>query len=335
MAKGSSYLGSRLAITGGAMTWLSEEGLTAALSNAGAFGVLACGAMSPPELEEKMERLQETCKAPFGVNLIVMHPRLEELADVCIRFGRNPSNFRHVVLAGGVPPRSLLARLREAGLEVLAFAPSLSLAKRLVKNGVTALIIEGNEAGGHIGACSTFVLAQEILPHAAELGVPVFAGGGIGGGEGMLALLEMGASGAQIGTLFAAAAESPAHENFKKALIAANSRDAAVSVRLDERLPVIPVRALGNKASAAFLDHQKKVLAELESGNIELKQAQLAVEHFWAGSLKKAVIAGDTEDGSMMAGQSVGAIKGSITVAEILDELMAEAEAAIEKRGRL
>ena len=334
MAEGSAYLGSRLAVTGGAMTWLSEVKLTAALSEAGAFGVLACGAMSPDSLEERIGELQATCESPFGVNLIVLHPQLGQLVRLCIKCHEaDPRNFKHVVLAGGKPPRSLVGELREAGMEVLAFAPSLALAKRLVASGATALIIEGSEAGGHIGACSTFVLAQEILPHATELGVPIFAGGGIATGEGMLALLEMGASGVQIGTLFAVAEESPAHPNFKQALINANARDAKVSVQLDGRLPVIPVRAVANEASAKFLAHQQKVLIQLESGEKSLREAQLEVEHFWAGSLKKAVEEGDVQSGSLMAGQSVGAVSAPAKVSAIVETLIARADAALKRRG--
>lgn len=335
MAKGAAYLGSRLAITGGAMTWLSGVGLTAALSEAGAFGVLACGAMKPEELEAKLTELRGRCPKPFGVNLIVLHPQLAELVRICIAGHKaSPKNFRHVVFAGGKPPRSLMQELRAADIEVAAFAPSLPLAKRFVASGATALIIEGSEAGGHIGHCSTFVLAQEILPHADELAVPIFAGGGVAGGEGMLALLEMGASGVQIGTLFAVAAESPAHADFKRALINANARDAKVSVQLDKRLPVIPVRAVANEASAKFLTHQKKVLAELDGGK-DIGEARLDVEHFWAGSLKKAVLEGDVKNGSLMAGQSVGAVTASLKVAEIINNLLGEAESALaRRRGR-
>jgi enoyl-[acyl-carrier protein] reductase II len=208
----------------------------------------------------------------------------------------------------------------------------LVLAKRLIKLGVDALIIEGSEAGGHIGPVSLTVLAQEILPHVTE--VPVFVAGGIGRGEAILAYLEMGAAGAQLGTRFAAAAESIAHPNFKKAFIRAAARDAVPSVQLDERFPVIPVRGLVNEGTRRFLVHQAETLARFQAGELDKTQAQLAIEHFWAGSLRRAVIEGDVETGSVMAGQSVGMVNAIQPVAEILEELKAQAIGALRARGR-
>src|SRR5690606_3463625 len=168
------------------------------------------------------------------------------------------------------------------------------------------LIIEGAEAGGHIGPVATSVLAQEILPLIRE--VPVFVAGGIGRGEAILTYLEMGAAGCQLGSRFVCATESIAHPNFKRAFLRASARDAVPSVQLDPRLPVIPVRALVNKATEEFAAHQRRLIAELDAGRIALRDAQLAVEHFWAGALRRAVVEGDVERGSLMAGQSVGMV---------------------------
>ena len=151
----------------------------------------------------------------------------------------------HIVLAGGIPPGGAVRAVKDGGAKLIAFAPALVLAKRLVRSGADALVIEGSEAGGHIGPVSLMVLAQEILPHIRD--VPVFVAGGLGRGEAILALLEMGASGAQLGTRFAAAGESIAHPNFKRAFIRAAARDAVPSIQLDERFPVIPVRGLVNE----------------------------------------------------------------------------------------
>jgi enoyl-[acyl-carrier protein] reductase II len=324
---GRAFLGCDYAILGGAMTWVSERNLVAALSNAGAFGVLACGAMPPAILREEIKATQALTKKPFGVNLIVMHPELNALAEVCIE-----EKVGHVVLAGGLPPSPLIARLKQGGVKVVAFAPAPVLAKKLIRSGVDALVIEGSEAGGHIGPVSTFVLAQEILPHVRD--VPVFAAGGIGSGAGMLAMLEMGAAGVQLGTRFVCATESIAHPFFKKAFLNAAAREAQASQQLDPRFPVIPVRALANDGTRAFTEKQREVIGKFETGALDQKAAQLEIEHFWAGALKRAVIQGDIEKGSLMAGQSVGMVTKEQTVAEILADLISEAEADLSRRPR-
>ena len=197
--------------------------------------------------------------------------------------------------------------------------------------GVDAIVIEGNEAGGHIGPVSTGVLAQEILPHLA--GVPVFVAGGIGRGEAMLAYLEMGASGVQLGTRFVCAHESIAHPRFKRAFISAAARDAVASVQLDPRFPVIPVRALNNPATERFAAVQRRVIDRFTRGELSHKAAQLEIEHFWAGALRRAVIDGDIEAGSLMAGQSVGFVTREQSTAEILEEFVGQALAALAARS--
>jgi enoyl-[acyl-carrier protein] reductase II len=188
------------------------------------------------------------------------------------------------------------------------------------------------EAGGHIGPVSTSVLAQEILPEVAEQ-VPVFVAGGIGRGEAIAAYLDMGAAGVQLGTRFVCATESIAHANFKKAFMRASARDAIASVQIDPRLPVIPVRALKNASSELFTAKQREVAQLLDDGKVEMMEAQLQIEHYWAGALRRAVIDGDVENGSLMAGQSVGMVTKEEPVAEIIAVLMAEAAHALEKRA--
>jgi len=217
-------------------------------------------------------------------------------------------------------------------MKVICFAPAVALAKKLVRMDVDALVIEGSEAGGHIGPVSLNVLAQEILPVIRE--VPVFVAGGIGRGEAMLAYLEMGAAGVQMGTRFACAAESIAHENFKKAFFRAAARDAVPTVQLDENFPVIPVRALKNEGSQRFIRHQAETLARFQSGELTKEAAQLDIEHFWAGALRRAVIEGDVQNGSLMAGQSVGMVTREQPVAEIIAEIIAQADAALAARAR-
>ena len=325
--RGCEFLGCEVAILGGAMTWVSERNLVSAISNAGGFGVIACGAMSPELLDGEIAGTKALTQKPFGVNLITMHPQLSELIDVCTRHG-----IGHVVLAGGLPPGGAIDRIKSSGARLIAFAPALALAKKLIRSGADALVIEGMEAGGHIGPVSTSVLAQEILPHVAS-DIPVFVAGGIGRGEAIAAYLEMGAVGVQLGTRFVCATESIAHANFKRAFIRASARDAIPSVQIDPRLPVIPVRALKNREMEAFAAKQREVAGHLDSGSIEMNEAQLQIEHYWAGALRRAVIDGDVEGGSVMAGQSVGMVKREEPVAEIIAELVDEAAAALGSRG--
>lgn len=317
-ARGRAFLGTEFAILGGAMSWVSERNLVSAISNAGGFGVIATGSMSPDALREEIVGTYERTDRPFGVNVIVMHPELDALIDVCIE-----QKTSHVVLAGGMPQRALVSRLGDAGIKVIAFAPTLPVARKLARQGVDAFIIEGMEAGGHIGPVSTGVLSQEVLPHLQD--VPVFVGGGIGRGDAIACYLAMGAAGCQIGTRFVCATESIAHANFKKAFIRASARDAQLSVQVDPEFPVIPVRALSNKATDRFLEAQREAIRRYREGEIDQKAAQLQIEHFWAGALRRAVIDGDVENGSLMAGQSVGMVTREQPVAEIIQELIEQA----------
>ncbi len=323
--RGTEFLGTDLAIMGGAMTWVSERNLVAAISNGGGFGVIASGSMPPDVLDAEIAATADLTAKPFGVNLILMHPELDRLADICI--GRQVG---HVVLAGGLPSAAILKKLKDGGCRTLCFAPSVGVARKLVRMGADALIIEGMEAGGHIGPVSTSVLAQEILPAIAQ--VPVFVAGGIGRGEAILAYLEMGAAGCQLGTRFVCAAESIAHPRFKQAFIRADARDAVPSVQLDPRFPVIPVRALVNQASDLFVETQRRVIAAFNAGALSQREAQLEIEHFWAGALRRAVLEGDVEHGSLMAGQSVGMVLAEQTTRAILVELMDQATAALAAR---
>jgi enoyl-[acyl-carrier protein] reductase II len=214
----------------------------------------------------------------------------------------------------------------------ICFAPTLALAKKLIRSGVDALVIEGMEAGGHIGPVSTSVLAQEMLP---EIGgaVPVFVAGGIGRGEAIAGYLDMGAAGVQLGTRFVCATESIAHPRFKQAFIRASARDAVASVQIDPRLPVIPVRALKNAGNELFTAKQREVAQRLDEEAVAMAEAQLEIEHYWAGALRRAVIEGDVEHGSVMAGQSVGMVTREEPAAAIIAELMAQAAQALERRA--
>lgn len=325
MQRGTDFLGCEKAIMCGAMSWVSERNLVSAISNAGGFGVIACGAMTPELLDAEIAATKAMTDKPFGVNLITMHPQIFDLITICAKH-----EVSHVVLAGGLPPKGSIDTIKGNGAKLICFAPALTLAKKFARSGVDALVIEGSEAGGHIGPVATSVLAQEILP---ELGdeLPIFVAGGISRGGLIASYLEMGASGVQLGTRFVCAHESIAHPNFKKAFLRANARDAVASVQIDPRLPVIPVRALKNKGTEEFTRKQVEVAAMLDAGTIDMETAQLEIEKFWAGALRRAVIDGDVENGSVMAGQAVGMVHAERSVVDIIAKLIDEANEALAR----
>ncbi len=325
-ARGKAFLGVETPILCGAMTWVSDRYLVSAISNAGAFGIIACGSMTPELLATEIAATQALTQKPFGVNLITLHPKLLELIDVCLAH-----HVSHIFLAGGLPPGDALDKIKASPARLICFAPALALAKKLVRSGVDALIIEGSEAGGHIGPVSLGVLAQEILPVVRE--VPIFVAGGLGRGDMIANYLLLGASGAQLGTRFVCAHEARVHPNFKAAFIRGAARDAVASVQLDPRFPVIPVRALKNAGTEEFTATQARIIAEVNAGTLELAAGQLAIEHYWAGALRRAAIDGDVENGSVMAGQSVGLVKAEQPAADIIAELVAQASAVLETNG--
>lgn len=325
MQRGCDYLGCDVAIMGGAMTWVSERNLVSAISNAGGFGVIASGSMPAELLAKEIDATYALTSKPFGVNLITLNPILDQLIDVCLE-----KKVPHIVLAGGLPSASSMQKIKAGGAKLMCFAPALVIAKKLMKQGADAIVIEGMEAGGHIGPVSTSVLAQEILPNVTD--VPVFVAGGIGRGEAIVNYLQQGASGVQLGTRFVCSDECVAHPNFKQAFIRAAARDAMPSVQMDARFPVIPVRAITNAATDKFMEVQRQTIARFDAGELDAKEAQLVIEHFWAGALRRAVVDGDTETGSLMAGQSVGMVNDIQPTQAIIDMLIQQAEGSLKAR---
>jgi enoyl-[acyl-carrier protein] reductase II len=317
--RGTDFLGTRYAILCGAMTWVSESNLVAAISNAGGFGVLAGGNMAPDLLAKEIETTRRKTKFPFGVNLITVAPNFRDHIDVVIR-----ENAPFVIFAGSIPSGKDIEQVKASGAKLVCFAPVLSLARRLIKQGVDALVIEGNEAGGHIGPVATSVLAQEFLLSITE--VPIFVAGGIGTGEMIAQYLTFGAAGAQLGTRFVVAEECVAHPRFKDAFIRAQARDAMPTAQFDASLPTIPVRAILNEGSRDFNRLQLELLNKVKSGEIPREDAQVKLEEFWVGALRRAVVDGDVEHGSLMAGQSVAFVKKIQPVREIIEDLVSAAE---------
>lgn len=318
--RGAEFLGTRYAIMGGAMTWVSNGCLVAAISNAGAFGVLAGGALEAADLDHEIASTYDLTDKPFGVNVITFSPHYEMQLDVCL-----DRRVSHIIIGGGIPSADHIARAKRAGARVMAFAASHAMAIRAMRNGAEALIAEGREAGGHVGPLSTSVLVQDLLPLFPR--IPVFIAGGIGCGEMVAHYLLLGAAGCQLGTRFVCAHESRVHALTKKAYINASGRDAVLSVQLDREFRVAPVRAIANKASEAFLQLQLETIRRYRAGELSKTEAQLEIEGFWAGRLRRAVLDGDAEFGSLMAGQSVEFLRSEESVAEIVGDLCGKAEA--------
>ncbi len=307
------------------MTWISDSRLVGEVSAAGAFGVLAGGAMPVSELHAEIDRLQGVVPS-YGVNLITIGPRYQEhLAAVCSR--RVP----FIVFAGSFPRREEIEQAKASGAKVMCFASTDSIAERMILYGADGLILEGSESGGHVGHVSTIVLIQQVLFQFPQ--VPIFVAGGIATGPMIAHLLLMGAAGVQMGTIFAMAEESPAHPKFKERYVRARAREAMDTPQYHSSLPVVAVRALKNEGTEAFGRLQLELLGKLQRGEVTRQEAQYEVERFWAGALRRAVQDGDIEQGSLMAGQSVGLISAVRPVREIVSTLTREAEETFARLG--
>lgn len=325
---GQDFLGCKFPIMCGAMTWISDYKLIGALGNAGGFGLLAGGNAPVDVLEKEIIATREYTDKPFGVNLITIAPVYkDQLQLVC------DMQCQLVMFAGSIPKDTEIQRVKDTGAKVICFAPTAPLAHRLIKMGADALMIEGVEAGGHIGPVSLTVLLQQILFEIDS--VPVFVAGGIATGRMMAHLLMMGATGIQMGTRFVMSKECKAHPEFKKVFQKANARDAVATPQFDSRLPVIPVRALKNKGSKEFLKLQLELIDKLEKKLIDQQQAQYEVENFWVGALRDAAIDGNVQRGSLMAGQSVGLVDKIKPIQGIIDEMVDDAEYELRRLNKI
>ena len=327
--RGQEFLGAELPVMCGAMTWISDPGLVSLMSNLGAFGVLAAGNMPPDLFAEYVDETRKLTDRPFGGNVITIAPNYRQHLDIlCER------RVSHIVFAGSIPRQTEVRQAKDSGAKVLCFASTDSIAKRMISYGADALILEGSEAGGHIGHVSTIVLLQEILFEFGDF--PIFVAGGIATGKMIAHLALMGAAGAQMGTRFVLAEECNAHEKFKAVFVRARAREAVSTPQYSAKLPVVSVRALNNHAMTHFGELQLDLLQQLEEGGIGRQDAQYKVEEYWVGSLRDAAVAGDVEHGSLMAGQSVGMLRQVQPLRDILQDLVDEADAAVsEVAGRL
>lgn len=322
--KGRQFLGVEYPFLCGAMTWISEPNLVSAVCEAGGMGCLAGGNTPVDVLEKQIEETRSKTNNPFAVNLITIAPVYEQQIDMIEK-----QKLPVVIFAGSFPRRQEVERVKATGAKVICFASTLSIAKRMVGFGADAIIIEGMEAGGHVGHVSLSVLLQQVLFEFTE--VPVFVAGGIASGKMAAHMFLMGASGVQMGTVFAVSKESCAHTRFKDTFIKANARQAVSTPQYDSRLPVVAVRALRNRAHDEFGQLQLELISKLDAEQISREEAQEIVENFWIGSLRNAVIDGDVDNGSLMAGQSVGLINETKSVADIFDDFRGGMEAELKR----
>ena len=317
--RGRDFLGVDYPIMAGAMTWISDAQLVAAVSNHGGFGCLAGGNMPPELFAAEIEKTRSLTPKPFAVNWITIGPNYREHLAIAVE-----KEVPFIIFAGSFPRGSDITTAQSNGAKVLAFASHESIARRMINSGVDGLMLEGSEAGGHIGHVSLTILLQQVLFKFDE--IPIFVAGGIGSGQLMAHLLMMGAAGIQMGTRFVATEEAGVHPDFKAAFIKARSRDAVATPSLGSELHVVAVRAIRNKGMADFLELQFDLIEKRRRGEITQKQAQEAVESFWIGALRRAAKDGDIESGSLMAGQSVGLVERIQPMKTIFDELIADAE---------
>ncbi|MBC2176297.1 enoyl-[acyl-carrier-protein] reductase FabK [Listeria booriae] len=284
----------------GAMAQIAKAPLVAAVSNAGGLGIIASGGMSAEELRAEIRKTKELTDKPFGVNLMLMMTNIAELTTVIIE-----ENVK-VVTTGAGTPKTYMPIWKEAGIIVIPVVPSVMIARKMEQLGADAVVAEGTEAGGHVGETTTMALLPQVVD---AVSIPVIAAGGIGDGRGIAAAFALGAQGVQIGTRFLATDECPVHENFKLACLKAKDRDTVVTGRRNGA----PVRSIKNKM---IKEYQR-----LEDENVDRD----VLEELTLGSLRKAVQEGDTENGSVMAGQITGLINEIKPVDALIQEMMAQA----------
>lgn len=322
--RGQEFLGVRYPIMCGAMTWISESGLVSAVSNAGAFGCLAAGNMEPELLEKEIERTRQATNKPFAVNLITIAPHYKDHLRIAVS-----QNVPFIIFGGGIPKSSDIQKAKEKVAKVLCFASTESIANRLIEHGTDGLLLEGSEAGGHIGHVSLAILLQQVLFSVDT--VPIFVAGGIGSGKLIPHLLLMGAAGVQMGTRFVVTEECKAHPRFKEAFIRARARDAVSTPQIGSELHVVAVRALRNRGMNLFKELQMELIQMRRRGETTQAEAQSEVERYWIGSLRRAVQEGEIRQGSLMAGQSVGLVDRIQPLQEVIEELLRDAEEELEK----
>jgi len=322
--KGQEFLGVKYPIMAGAMTWISNSNLVSAVCNEGGFGCLAAGNMPPNEFSAEIDSTRKLTDKSFASNIITIAPNYKQHLQIAVE-----KNVPFIIFAGSFPRGSEIKLAKENGAKVLAFASNESIAERMINSGVDGLILEGSEAGGHIGHVSLIILLQQVLFAIED--IPIFVAGGIATGRLMAHLLLMGAAGIQMGTRFVLTKECQVHPNFKHAFIRARARDAIATPAVGSELNVVAVRAIRNKGMEDFANLQMNLIQQNRNGEISKKDAQYQVENFWVGALRNAVKEGDVDKGSLMAGQSVGLVDQEISIKELFAEMTTDAEQELKR----
>ncbi len=289
----------------GGMANIATGEFAAAVSNAGGLGLIGAGGMNVETLKENIHRCRELTDKPFGVNIMLMNPQAEEMAQLVI------DEKVQIITTGAGNPGVYMKAWKEAGIKVLPVVPSVALAKRMERAGADAVIVEGCEAGGHIGEMTTMALVPQVVD---AVNIPVIAAGGVASGRQLLAVYALGACGAQIGTILLGSVECPIHENYKNAVIKAKDTGTIVTGRIGGT----PVRILKNKMAKEY------VKKEREGATLE------ELEVYTLGSLRKAVFDGNVDEGSLMAGQVAGMVNEIKPVKDILERLMSECQEAYQ-----
>jgi enoyl-[acyl-carrier protein] reductase II len=284
----------------GAMAWVADAALAAAVSNGGGLGIIAAGNMPPDALDRELTKIRALTDKPFGLNIMLLSPTAGDALELAA------SHMVPIVTTGAGLPGKVIDRLAPLGIIVVPVVASVSLAERVKKQGAHAVIAEGMEAGGHIGEITTMALTAQVVQ---AVDIPVIAAGGVADGRGMLAAFALGAEGVQMGTRFVCAVECGAHDNFKKKIIEANDRSTIVTGRTLGH----PVRCVKNKFTQTF--------AEMEDAHATLAE----LDKFGSGKLRAAVVDGDMEHGSVMSGQIAGLINRIQPAKEIIEEVVSEA----------
>lgn len=302
----SRLLGTTYPVIQGGMAWVAEYHLAAAVSNAGGLGIIGAASAPPEVVREQIRQAKKLTDRPFGVNVMLLNPNAPEVAKIVIEEGVQ------VVTTGAGNPAKFMDDWKAAGVVVIPVVASVAMAKLMERGGADAVVAEGMESGGHIGAQTTMTLVPQVVD---AVNIPVIAAGGIADGRGVAAAMMLGAEGVQLGTRFVTAKESIAHENYKERIIKAKDIDSEVTGMSTGH----PIRVLRNQMSREYLRMEKEG-ASFE----ELEQLTL-------GSLRKAVMDGDVKNGSLMAGQCAGLVKKQQSCKEIVEELMTEADELLNR----